>query len=121
PADDPSSTWERAMLAFDGARVLAGADRTDEALDRSVAAGDGVRSIGAFGEALQADLLRAELLFLTGRAAEAGSVLRSVLGAAHRDSSALEGAAWLLSEVLTALGRDDEAAAIRKEYRIDDT
>jgi tetratricopeptide (TPR) repeat protein len=121
PADDPSSTWERAMLAFDGARVLAGVDRTDEALDRSVVSGDRFRSIGAFGEALQADLLRAELLFRLDRPVEAEPVLRGVLGAAPRDSSAREGAAWLLSEVLTALGRDDEAAAIRKEYGIDDT
>jgi tetratricopeptide (TPR) repeat protein len=121
PADDPSSTWERAMLAFDGARVQIGVGRLDEALDRSVASGDGFRSIGAFGEALQADLLHAELLFRLDRAAEAEPVLRAVLGTAPRDSPARENGAWLLTEVLTALGRDDEAAAIREEYGLDDT
>jgi tetratricopeptide (TPR) repeat protein len=121
PANDPSSTWERAMLAFDGARVFIGAGRLDEALARSVASGDGFRSIGAFGEALQADHLRAELLFRLDRADEAEPVLRAVLGAAPRDSPARENGAWLLTEVLTALGRDDEAAAIREEYGLDPT
>ncbi len=121
PTDDPSSTWERAMLAFDGARVFIGAGRLDEALGRSVASGDGFRSIGAFGEALQADHLHAELLFRLDRADEAEPVLRAVLGAAPRDSPAQENAAWLLTEVLTALGRDAEAAAIRAEYGLDPT
>jgi cellulose synthase operon protein C len=121
PANDPSSTWERAMLAFDGARVFIGAGRLDEALARSVASGDGFRSIGAFGEALQADHLRAELLFRLDRADEAEPVLRAVLGAAPRDSPARENGAWLLTEVLTALGRDDEAAAVREEYGLDPT
>jgi tetratricopeptide (TPR) repeat protein len=121
PVNDPSSTWERAMLAFDGARVFIGAGRLDEALARSVASGDGFRSIGAFGEALQADHLRAELLFRIDRADEAEPVLRAVLGAAPRDSPARENGAWLLTEVLTALGRDDEAAAVREEYGLDPT
>jgi tetratricopeptide (TPR) repeat protein len=121
PTDDPSSAWERAMLAFDGARVFVGAGRLDEAFDRSVASGDGFRSIGAFGEALQADHLRAELLLRLGRADEAEPVLRAVLGAAPRDSPARENGAWLLTEVLTTLGRDDEAAAIREEYGLDPT
>jgi hypothetical protein len=109
------------MLAFDGARVFIGAERLDEALGRSVASGDGFRSIGAFGEALQADLLHAELLFRLDRPAEAEPVLRTVLGAAPRESATQENGAWLLSEVLEALGRDGEAAALRKEYRLDDT
>jgi tetratricopeptide (TPR) repeat protein len=120
PADDPSSTWERAMLAFDGARVFIGAGQFDEALGRAIASGDGFRSIGAFGEALQADHLRAELLFRLDRADEAEPVLRAVLGAAPRDSPAQENAAWLLAEVLTALGRDREAAEIRAEYGLDE-
>jgi cellulose synthase operon protein C len=120
PADDPSSTWERAMLAFDGARVFIGAGQFDEALGRAVASGDGFRSIGAFGEALQADHLRSELLFRLDRADEAEPVLRAVLGAAPRDSPAQENAAWLLAEVLTALGRDREAAEIRAEYGLDE-
>jgi cellulose synthase operon protein C len=121
PDDEPSNMWERAMLAFDGARVLIGAARLDEALGRSVAAGVGFRSIGAFGEALQADLLRAELLLRLDRPAEAEPVLRAVLGAAPRESPARENGAWLLSEALESLGREDEAAAVRREYGLSGT
>ncbi|HEV7899545.1 MAG TPA: hypothetical protein VGP31_17060 [Planosporangium sp.] len=120
PTDDPSVTWERAMLAFDGARVLIGAERFDAALVRAAASGDGFRSIGAFAEALQADLLRAELLLRLDQSAEAEPVLRAVLGAAPRDSAARQNAAWLLSGALEALGRDEEAAAVRTEYGLDE-
>ncbi|MGC9666961.1 hypothetical protein ACNTMW_10455 [Planosporangium sp. 12N6] len=120
PADDPAATWERAMLAFDGARVFIGAERFGGALARATASGDGFRSIGAFGEALQADLLCAELLLRLDRPAEAEPVLRAVLGAAPRDTPHRENAAWLLAGVLEALGRDDEAARLRREYGLDD-
>jgi tetratricopeptide (TPR) repeat protein len=114
--DDPSAMWERAMLDFDGARVLIGAERFEDALLRSRTAGDGFRSIGAFGEVLQADLLRAELLLRLDRPAEAEPVLRAVLATAPRESPARENGAWLLTGVLETLGRDDEAAAMRNEY-----
>jgi hypothetical protein len=120
PADEPSTTWEKSMLAFDGARVMIGADRPDDALSRVILAGSGFRSIGAFGEALQADLLHSELLLRLDRPVEAEPVLRAVLGAAPRDSPAQENGVWLLCEVLEALGRDDEAAALRKEYDLDE-
>lgn len=120
PTGEPSTTWETSMLAFDGARVMIGAERADDALGRAVAAGAGFRSIGAFGEALQADLLHAELLLRLDRPGEAEPVLRAVLGAAPRESPAQENGVWLLSEVLEALGRDDEATALRKEYGVDE-
>jgi hypothetical protein len=118
--DDPAATWERAMLAFDGARVLIGAERFEDAVLRTAAAGDGFRSIGAFGEALHADLLRSELLLRLDRAAEAEPVLRAVLATAPRESPVRESAAWLLTGMLETLGRDDEAAAMRKEYGLDE-
>jgi tetratricopeptide (TPR) repeat protein len=120
PPGEPSTTWEQAMLAFDGARVHIGAGRLDEALSRSAIAGDGFRSIGAFGEALQADLLHAELLLRLDRGADAEPVLRAVLATAPVDSPSVENGAWLLSEVLEALGRAEEAADVRKEYGITD-
>jgi tetratricopeptide (TPR) repeat protein len=120
PADGPSNTWERAMLAFDGARVLIGAGRLDDALGRAVLSSVGFRSIGAFTEALQADLLHAELLLRLERPAEAEPVLRTVLGAAPRVSPAQEAAAWLLSDVLATLGRAAEAGAVREEYGLDE-
>jgi tetratricopeptide (TPR) repeat protein len=121
PTDEPAVTWERAMLAFDGARILIGTERFDAALDRAAVSGEGFRSIGAFGEALQADLLRAELLFRCARPAEAEPVLRGVLGTAPGDWPAQQNAAWLLVGVLEALGRGTEAAALREEYGLDET
>jgi tetratricopeptide (TPR) repeat protein len=120
PADEASTTWERAMLAFDGARILIGAGQLDDALGRAVTSGHGFRSIGAFGEALQADLLHAELLLRLDRPGEAEPVLRAVLGTAPRDSQARDNGAWLLTEVLETLGRSDEAEAVRKEYGLTD-
>jgi tetratricopeptide (TPR) repeat protein len=119
-SDDPAATWERAMLAFDGARVLIGAERFEDALLRAAASGDGFRSIGAFGDALQADILRSELLLRLDRPAAAEPVLRAVLATAPRESPARENAAWLLTGVLETLGRHDEAAAMRKEYGLDE-
>ncbi|GII22233.1 hypothetical protein [Planosporangium mesophilum] len=120
PTDEPAATWERAMLAFDGARVLIAAERFDAALDRAAASGTGFRSIGAFGEALQADVLHAELLFRCDRPAEAEPVLRAVLGTAPRDWPVRQNAAWLLAGVLEALDRGAEAAALREEYGLDE-
>jgi tetratricopeptide (TPR) repeat protein len=120
-ADEPSITWERAMLALDGARVFIGADRLDDALGRAEMSAAGFRSIGAFTEALQADLLRAELLIRLERPASAEPVLRAVLATAPRRSPMQRGGAWLLGEVLVALGRAEEAAAIRAEYDLDES
>jgi hypothetical protein len=108
------------MLAFDGARVLIGAERFEDALLRAAASGDGFRSIGAFGDALQADILCSELLLRLDRPAAAEPVLRAVLATAPRESPARENAAWLLTGVLETLGRHDEAAAMRKEYGLDE-
>ncbi|MDT5036943.1 MAG: hypothetical protein QOE03_2128 [Micromonosporaceae bacterium] len=121
PADEPSITWERAMLALDGSRVFIGADRLDDALGRAEMSGAGFRSIGAFTEALQADLLRAELLIRLERPAAAEPVLRAVLATAPHRSPMQRGGAWLLSEVMVALGRAAEAATVRAQYDLDET
>jgi hypothetical protein len=120
-ADEPSITWERAMLALDGARVFIGADRLDDAVGRAEVSGTGFRSIGAFTEALEADILRAELLIRLERPAEAESVLRVVLATAPRRSPMERGGAWLLSEVMVAFGRVEEAAGVRAEYHLGET
>jgi len=46
-------------------------------------------------------------------------LLRGVLGGLPRDSGPQQNAAWLLSEALEALGRSEEAAALRRQYRLD--
>jgi len=120
PPHQPEVIWERAMLAYDGARVHTGADQPEEALARIVGVSAAFRSIEAFSEALHADLLHGELLLRSERAAEAESVLRTVLGGAPHDSPARENAAWLLSEALELLDREDEAKALRREYGLDE-
>jgi tetratricopeptide (TPR) repeat protein len=119
PTDEPVHVWELGMLAYDGARVLIGAERLDEALQRLTGVAASFRSIEAFGEALFTELLHGELLLRMDRVAEAEPVLRAALGGAPQDSAPQQNAAWLLSETLEALGRGDEAAALRGEYGLD--
>ena len=107
------------MLRYDGSRVLIGADRYDDALTRLAGTATTFRSIQAFAEAVHAELLEAELLMRLERPGEAEPVLRAVLAGAPRDSAPHESAAWLLCDALDALGRTDEAAALRREYGIE--
>jgi tetratricopeptide (TPR) repeat protein len=113
--DEPALIWEKAMLAYDGVRVLIGANRATEAVDRIAGVADTFRGIEAFGEALQTDLLHGELLLRLDRAADAEPLLRSVLGAAPHDSQLRENAVWMLSEALEMLGRSDEAERLRRD------
>jgi tetratricopeptide (TPR) repeat protein len=118
-ADEPATDWERSMLADCAARVLIGADRPEEALRRLVGVPLRLRSIEAFGEALQVELLIGEVLLRLDRAAEAEAVLRKVLGALPTGSGAVRRTAWLLAEALGQLGRAAEAEAVRREHDLD--
>jgi cellulose synthase operon protein C len=113
--EEPALIWERAMLAYDGVRVLIGANRGSDALERIAGVADAFRGIEAFGEALQTDLLHGELLLRLDRAGEAEPTLRSVMGAAPHDSQLRENAVWLLSEALEMQGRADEAERLRRD------
>ncbi|GAA1755930.1 hypothetical protein [Luedemannella helvata] len=119
-SDEPPARWERAMLGYDGARVLLGADRLDDALARLDGVAARFRSIDAYAEALQAELFAGELLLRQGRAAEAEAQLRPVLAAAPTGSDLSQNAAWLLCEALEARGRSEEAQRIREEYGLND-
>ncbi|MDG4834677.1 hypothetical protein O7627_36015 [Solwaraspora sp. WMMD1047] len=118
-ADDPAAAWERAMLADTGARALVGLDRHDQALERLRGVPDRLREIQAFGEAIQVDLLLGEVLLRLDRPGEAEPLLRTALGGLPAGSSVVQRAAWLLSQALAALGRTEEAEALRAEYRLD--
>ncbi|GAA2587855.1 hypothetical protein GCM10010399_17340 [Dactylosporangium fulvum] len=113
---EPWLVWQRAMLDCDAARVHLGAGQGDEAITRVQGAADALRGIGALGEALDADFLHAELLMRAGSPTEAEPLLRSVLGAAPKDSQIRQNSAWMLAECLEAQDRSDEAAAIRAEH-----
>ncbi|MBE1486163.1 hypothetical protein [Plantactinospora soyae] len=124
PAEDAVSAaatlrWERALLAEAAARALLAVGRPEEALGRLPGVADELRSLEALGEAQHVDLLTGELLVRSDRPAEAEPLLRTTLGVVtERPDLASRGALWL-AEALTALGRYEEATALRAEYALD--
>ncbi|MFE0590134.1 hypothetical protein [Micromonospora echinospora] len=120
PDQEPVVTYELALAAEAGARVLADADRPDEALERLAGVPDRLRSIEAFGEAAQIDVLTGDLLLRLDRPAEAEHLLRRVLGGLPTGSRPAQQAAWLLARSLDGLGRSDEASAVRAEHDLDE-
>ncbi|WP_433345925.1 hypothetical protein [Micromonospora sp. CA-111912] len=120
PEQPPVVTYEVALAAEAAARVLAGAGRTDEALDRLAGIPARLRSIEAFGEAARAELLTGETLAHAGRPGEAEPLLREVLGGLPPGSRSAARAAWLLAGALDELGRPDEAAAVRAKHGLTD-
>ncbi|MFG2052063.1 hypothetical protein ACGFIW_32120 [Micromonospora sp. NPDC048935] len=117
---EPSVTYELAMAAEVGARVLTGAGRLDEALGRLAGVPDRLRSIGAFSEAAMAERLTGELLLRLERPAEAEALLRRVLGGLPADAQPVRQTAWLLARALDLLDRPAEAAALRAEHDLDE-
>ncbi|MEU8332491.1 hypothetical protein [Micromonospora sp. NPDC048839] len=117
---EPSVTYELAMAAEAGARVLSGAGRLDEALGRLDGVPDRLRSIGAFSEAAMAERLAGELLLRLDRPAEAEVLLRRVLGGLPADAQPVRQTAWLLARALDLLDRPAEAAALRAEHDLDE-
>ncbi|MEU4401842.1 hypothetical protein [Micromonospora orduensis] len=116
---EPPVTYELAMAAEAGARVLTAEGRPDEALARLAGVPDRLRSIEAFGEAAQVEILAGELLLRLDRPAEAEPLLRRVLGGLPADSRPVRQTAWLLARALDLLDRPDEAAALRTEHDLD--
>ncbi|MBT8226464.1 MAG: hypothetical protein HKP61_03610 [Dactylosporangium sp.] len=123
-SSDEAAAYEAAMLEVDAAQVLANADRPGEAVDRIAGAPGRLRAIGAFGEALEAELICARLLLGLGRIAEGETVLRSVVAASPHDTAIHRSAVWTLIAVLDETGRRVDAAALRAAYdlpeRLDD-
>ncbi|MEW2444420.1 hypothetical protein [Micromonospora marina] len=120
-ADEPPVvTYERAMAADAVARVLIGEDRLTAALDRVDGVPERLRSIEAFGEAAQVEVLTGELLLRDGRPEQAEGLLRPVLGGLPSGSRPATQAAWLLARALDEQGRDAEAAKIRADHGIEE-
>ncbi|MEW1584009.1 hypothetical protein AB0283_00965 [Micromonospora vinacea] len=116
---EPQVTYELAMAAEAGARVLTGEERLDEALGRLTGVPDRLRSIEAFGEAAQVEALIGELLLRLERPAEAEPLLRRVVGGLPAGSRQVRQTAWLLARALDLLDRPAEAAALRAEHDLD--
>ena len=110
PTGEPSTHVGDGDAGLRRCAVLIGADRADEALGRAVAAGAGFRVDRRFRRGAPGRPAHAELLLRrTVRARR--SRCCGLSSERHRRESAgcSENGAWLLSEVLEALGRDDEA------------
>ncbi|MGC4894335.1 hypothetical protein [Micromonospora sp. DT31] len=116
----PVVTYERAMAADAVARVLIGEDRLTAALDRVDGVPERLRSIEAFGEAAQVEVLTGELLLRDGRPEQAEGLLRTVLGGLPAASRPAAQAAWLLARALDDQGRSAEAAKVRAEHGIEE-
>ncbi|WP_431874138.1 hypothetical protein [Micromonospora marina] len=120
-ADEPPVvTYERAMAADAVARVLIEEDRLTAALDRVDGVPERLRSIEAFGEAAQVEVLTGELLLRDGRPEQAEGLLRPVLGGLPSGSRPATQAAWLLARALDEQGRDAEAAKVRADHGIEE-
>ncbi|MGW4498534.1 hypothetical protein ACWENR_07945 [Micromonospora sp. NPDC004336] len=117
--EPPPVTYELALAAEAGARVLVAHDREAEAYDRLAGVPARLRSIEAFGEAAQVEVFTGELLLRLDRPAAAEPLLREVLGGLPAGTRPAQQAAWLLARALDLLDRPDEAAALRDEHGLD--
>ncbi len=116
----PVVTYERAMAADAVARVLIGEDRLTAALDRVDGVPERLRSIEAFGEAAQVEVLTGELLLRDGRPEQAEGLLRPALGGLPSGSRPATQAAWLLARALDEQGREAEASKVRADHGIEE-
>jgi hypothetical protein len=120
PDDAAHATWERAMAAYDIAFVLANTDDHAGAVARVAPAAALFRSIEAFEEALMAELRHGEILIASGDPAPGAEMLARVLGALPADHRARRETAWWLARAWDALGEGSRAAALRREFDLDE-
>jgi tetratricopeptide (TPR) repeat protein len=73
---DEHGRWERAMVLYDGARILRNADRLGEATLRAGSSALAFRDIGFAVQSAHAEMLHAELLLRAGRPADAEAAAR---------------------------------------------
>ncbi|MFI6758248.1 hypothetical protein ACIBF5_03765 [Micromonospora sp. NPDC050417] len=118
-AEEPATIWESSMVADCAARALVASDRAEEALRRIEDVPRRLRSIEAFGEALQVELLAGEVLLRLDRLVEAERMLRTTLAGLPTGSGVVRRAAWLLAQALGRLGRTAEAEALRREHDLE--
>ncbi|MFC4949673.1 hypothetical protein [Pseudonocardia sp. GCM10023141] len=119
-AAEPAARWEVAYLGHEAARSLLDMDRPVEALLRIVEVPGILRSIEAFGEAVESELLYTDILLDLDRPEDAEPMLRAAIAGLPRDADDRYLAAWRLVRALAALGRDVDAAAVRVEYGFDE-
>jgi tetratricopeptide (TPR) repeat protein len=100
PDGEPQVLWEKAMLAYDGARIIADAGRIADAVPRTAEAVAGLRSLDAAVEAAIATVFHGRLLAELDRAPEAEELLVAALRDLPPDES---GHREEVEELLTAI------------------
>jgi tetratricopeptide (TPR) repeat protein len=100
PDGEPQVLWEKAMLAYDGARIIADAGRLADAVPRTAEAVAGLRSLDAAVEAAVATVFHGRLLAELDRAPEAEELLVAALRDLPPDAS---GHREEVEELLTAI------------------
>src|SRR5262249_52053020 len=78
PGDD-NGRWERAMVLYDGARILRTAHRPGEASLRAASSAAAFRELGLPVQSAYAEILHAELLLHRGRPADAEAAVRRAM------------------------------------------
>jgi tetratricopeptide (TPR) repeat protein len=119
PGQEPAQ-WERAMLRYDGAKIVAAQGEVATAAVRAAAAADGFRAIGRPVPAAHSESLRAGYLSRLGRYADAEQALRRGLDGLPDDHDARADLADKLAATLEAQGRLAEASVLRAEYGLPD-
>ncbi|MEV4415517.1 hypothetical protein [Catellatospora sp. NPDC049609] len=111
-------TWERATAGYEAALLLTNTDSPDHdtALVRIAPVAGWYRSIGAFQEALFAQLRHGQVLVVSGRAAQAEPLLRQALDELPAAQGARRDAAFWLARALDEQGERRKARKLRKEH-----
>ena len=113
--DQPGLSWERAMLNFDGGRILWSAGRTADAAARAEAAADAFLALDQPAEASAAHRMLAQILLNAGQPGQAEAAIRLALAEAP-DGMPRERLVDVLDATLRAQGRDTAADQCWGEY-----
>jgi cellulose synthase operon protein C len=113
--DQPGLSWERAMLNFDGGRILWSAGRTADAAARAEAAADAFLALEQPAEASAAHRMLAQILLNAGQPGPAEAAIRQALAEAP-DGMPRERLVDVLDATLRAQGRDAAADQCWGEY-----
>jgi hypothetical protein len=114
----PPAQWERAMLRYDGAKIVAAHGDPATAAVRAGAAADGFRALDRPVPAAHSEALRAELLSRLGRHADAEQALRAGLAGLPPQHDLRVDLAARLAYTLVALDRPEQARQLRVEYNL---
>jgi tetratricopeptide (TPR) repeat protein len=113
--DQPGLAWERAMLNFDGARILWSASRSGEAATRAESAARAFLALDQPAEASAAHRVLAQILLNDGQPGLAETAIRRALAEAP-DGLPRDRLVDILDATLRAQGRDTAADQCWGEY-----